>query len=56
MTTIINFESVPVLADVDVLVIGAGTAGCCAAMTAREFGDQQVILAERYGFFGGTST
>ncbi|MDG1277766.1 MAG: FAD-dependent oxidoreductase [Algoriphagus sp.] len=40
----------------DVLVIGAGSAGCLAAMSARENSDFSVLLVERYGFLGGTST
>ncbi len=49
-------ERIPVLATVDVLVVGAGTAGCCAAIAARESGAESVLLVERYGFAGGTST
>jgi hypothetical protein len=50
------FDRIPVLAAVDVLVVGAGSAGCCAAIAARENGAESVILVERYGFAGGTST
>ncbi|MGB0767472.1 MAG: FAD-dependent oxidoreductase [Phycisphaeraceae bacterium] len=39
----------------DVVVVGAGSAGCCAAIAAAEAG-RSVILIERYGFPGGTST
>ncbi len=49
-------DRIPVLATVDVLVVGAGTAGCCAAMAARDSGVASVLLLERYGFLGGTST
>jgi hypothetical protein len=49
-------ERIPVLADADVLVVGAGSAGCCAAIAAREGGAERVVLVERYGFPGGTST
>lgn len=49
-------DRVPVLAEVDVLVVGAGTAGCCAAIAARENGATRVLLIERQGFPGGTST
>lgn len=49
-------ERVPVLAAVDVLVAGGGSAGCCAALTARGEGADSVLLIERYGFLGGTST
>ncbi|MCC6353676.1 MAG: FAD-dependent oxidoreductase, partial [Verrucomicrobiae bacterium] len=47
---------IPVLAEVDILVIGAGSAGCCAALAARESGLRSVMLVERIGFAGGTST
>jgi FAD dependent oxidoreductase len=49
-------EKIPSLGSADVLVIGAGSAGCCAALAARESGQHSVILLERYGFLGGTST
>lgn len=49
-------EKIPSFAEVDVLVIGAGSAGCCAALAARESGEHSVMLVERYGFAGGTST
>lgn len=47
---------IPVYAEADVLVIGGGSAGCCAALAAREGGADRVALVERYGFLGGTST
>jgi len=49
-------ERIPVLPETDVLVVGAGSAGCCAALAAREGGRHRVLLLERYGFLGGTST
>lgn len=49
-------EKIPLLADLDILVVGAGSAGCCAALAAREMGNYSVGLVERYGFSGGTST
>lgn len=49
-------DRIPLLAETDVLVIGAGTAGCCAALAARREGAARVLLVERYGFPGGTST
>lgn len=49
-------EQIPVLAQTDVLVLGAGSAGCCAALAARASGQWKVMLVERYGFLGGTST
>lgn len=44
----------PVLADVDVLVVGAGAAGVAAATVAAESG-ASVILIEKYGFAGGAA-
>lgn len=46
---------VPVLGEVDVLVVGAGSAGCCAAIAAGRAG-ARVGLVERYGYPGGAST
>ncbi len=57
MTTILNHGAVPLLAEVDILVIGAGSAGCVAALAAAGSGaGLSVMLVERYGFPGGTST
>ncbi len=41
--------------DYDVLVVGGGNAGCAAALAAARNG-ARVLLAERYGFLGGTAT
>lgn len=49
-------DRIPVLAETDILVVGAGSAGCCAALAAREGGNHRVILLEKAGFAGGTST
>ncbi len=49
-------EKIPLLATADVLVVGAGSSGCCAAIAARVAGAGSVILIERYGFPGGSST
>lgn len=46
---------VQTLTQADVVVVGAGSAGCCAAIAAAQAG-RSVILIERYGFPGGTST
>ncbi len=55
MMEFINHQHIPLLAETDILVIGAGSAGCLAALAASR-GKYQVMLVERYGFFGGTST
>ncbi len=39
----------------DIVIVGAGSAGCSAAIAAGETG-RSVVLIERYGFAGGTST
>ncbi len=49
-------DKIPIHASADILVIGGGSAGCCAAIAARQAGAERVILIERYGFAGGTST
>ena len=41
--------------DVDVLVVGAGSAGSTAAIAAARTG-ASVLLVDRFGFLGGTST
>jgi len=56
MPEILNKTAITVLAEPDVLVVGAGSAGCAAALAARESGRREVVLLERYGFPGGTST
>lgn len=53
MQTIPYQTSIPVLAECDVLVVGGGSAGSCAAVAAARLG-KRVILLERYGFLGGT--
>ena len=52
----LHLDRIPVLAGTDILVVGAGSAGCVAALAARGRGNPDVILLERYGFPGGTST
>lgn len=56
MLDIFNHDKIPVLGEFDILVAGAGSAGCVAALAAREGGRYSVALIERYGFFGGSST
>jgi hypothetical protein len=52
----IDFQkNVPVVADVDVLVVGAGPAGLAAAIGAARNG-ARTMLVERYGYVGGNLT
>lgn len=54
--TIIEPErEVPVIDEVDVLVVGAGPAGLGAAVAAARHG-AKVVLIERYGYVGGMAT
>lgn len=43
----------PIIASVDVLVVGGGSAGASAAIAAAQSG-ARTLLIERYGFLGGT--
>ena len=45
---------VPIVGDVDVLVVGGSPSGCAAAICAARHG-ARVMLVERYGFLGGQS-
>ena len=56
MLEILNHHKIPLLSDTDILVIGAGSAGCMAALASRLSQKYKVMLVERYGFPGGTST
>jgi len=56
MTTLINHQQVPLLTYTDILVVGAGSAGCLAALAAAHSGKHEVMLVERDGVAGGTST
>lgn len=47
-------EHVPVLAEVDVVVCGAGPAGCSAAIAASRLGARTMLL-ERDGYLGGAT-
>lgn len=49
-----GMPDLPVLADVDVLVIGGGPAGVAAAETAANMG-KKTWLVEKYGFCGGAA-
>ncbi|MGQ9367525.1 FAD-dependent oxidoreductase [Azospirillum sp. ST 5-10] len=56
-TTACRFDDapgLPVLARVDVLVVGGGAAGVAAATVAAEAG-KSVLLLEKYGFCGGAA-
>lgn len=55
MLEAIVHNRIPIYADVDVLVAGAGSAGCCAAIAAGRAGTR-TLLIDRYGFLGGSST
>ena len=48
-------QQVPVYKETDVLVIGGGPAGLCAAISAARSG-ARVVLMERYGYLGGMAT
>lgn len=56
MIEFIDQTKIPLLAETDILVIGAGSAGCLAALAARSSRRYDVMLVERYGFPGGSST
>src|SRR5690349_13533667 len=45
----------PVVARTDVLVVGGGPAGLCAAIAAARLG-ARVVLTERYGHLGGLAS
>ncbi len=55
MTMDIYSRQLTQLWDADVIVVGAGSAGATAAISAARSG-ARTVLVERYGFLGGTST
>ena len=54
-TLALPLREAQVVASADVLVVGGGPAGLGAAIGAADAG-ADVVLAERYGFFGGSAT
>src|SRR6266849_522041 len=48
-----DVADLPLLWSGDVVVVGAGSAGCAAAVAAARYG-ASVLLVERNGFLGGT--
>jgi len=50
-----HYKDLPMLGEVDVLVVGSGSAGGTAAIAAARAG-ARTMLVERYGYMGGIST
>ena len=48
-------RDIPVVRDVDVIVVGGGPAGLAAAIAAARAG-AQTVLVEQFGYLGGTAT
>ena len=55
MSEFIYTNNIPDTLESDVVVVGGGPAGLCAAVAAAR-GDAKVILVEKYGFLGGMAT
>ncbi|MEM9443736.1 MAG: FAD-dependent oxidoreductase [Verrucomicrobiota bacterium] len=53
---ILNTSAIPLIAETDILVVGGGSAGCSAALAARQTAAVDVTLIDRAGFPGGIST
>lgn len=56
MPNFFNHHNIPLFCSTDILVIGSGSAGAVAAITAGMQKKYSVTIIERYGFAGGTST
>ncbi len=55
MSDAVNFEALDVATEADVVIVGGGPGGLCAAVAAAEEG-ADTLLIERYGFLGGMAT
>lgn len=53
-STMIFSSTLPLLCEAEVVVVGAGPAGCAAAITASRMG-RRTLLIERKGFAGGAA-
>ena len=53
--TALNFSALPPAEQAEVVVVGGGPSGLCAAIAAAEEG-ADTLLVERYGFLGGMAT
>src|SRR5688572_26341507 len=56
MSKIFNSVTLPTIAEADIVIIGSGSAGAVAAIAASQSRKYRVLIIERYGFPGGTST
>ncbi len=55
MKTLTCHKNIPVIAEVDILIIGAGPAGVCAAVSAAGK-NVKTMIVEQHGFCGGMAT
>ena len=49
-------QSIQVMEEADIIVVGGGPSGIAAAVTAKRNGAKKVVLLERYGHLGGMAT